>query len=229
VLNAYISQTQRLLNDEQAQFYSTSDLTQFINIGRSTLAYQSECLIANGAISTMNGQQTYGLANISPPPGGYLSAINVRSIISRVNGVSSVLEKRPWQWFTNYKLQGQTGNQTGVPTVWSMQNQGAMGFVWFWPIPNGTVNLTPEVSWVPQALTFDTDPEILGYPWTDAVPYFAAYLAYVNAQRGSDAERMMGMFNAFMKASRGGVTPEWMPSVFPALRSVPGGEGALGQ
>jgi len=229
VLTSYIQQVQRLLNDELAQFYSPSDLTQFINIARGTIAYQSECLIANGSISTVNGTQTYGLPTIAPPSGGYASAINIRSIRSIVSGVGAVLEVRPWQWFSNYYLTGTATAEAGTPTVWSQQTQGSTGAIWFWPIPNGTVAMICEGSWVPVALTTDSTPEALGYPWTDAVPYFAAYMAYLNAQRGSDATRMMNLFNAFMKASRGGATPDWLPPAFPPLRAVPGGEGNLGQ
>ena len=169
MLNAYIAQTQRLLNDEAAQFYNTSDITTFINIGRNTIATQAECLIANGSLATVNGQQTYGLASLEPPA-GLQSAINVRSIISVVAGVGNKLESRAWAWFLNYCLNGAAYSETGTPSVWSMQNQGSMGNIWFSPTPNGTVLMNVEAAWTPVALVTDSTPENLSYPWTDAVP-----------------------------------------------------------
>ena len=245
MLNAYIAQTQRLLNDEAAQFYNTSDITTFINIGRNTIATQAECLIANGSLATVNGQQTYGLASLEPPA-GLQSAINVRSIISVVAGVGNKLESRAWAWFLNYCLNGAAYSETGTPSVWSMQNQGSMGNIWFSPTPNGTVLMNVEAAWTPVALVTDSTPENLSYPWTDAVPYFAAYLGYTNAQRATDAKRMLDLFNAFVRAARIGVTPEINPTAAPNLKGMQsgfdpmasnqgqtvkpsqGGEGALG-
>ena len=220
-LNAYLAQVQRLLNDEQAQFYSTTDLTAYINIGRNTIATQSECLIANGSLATVNGTQQYGLSALTPPT-GLQSAINVRSIISVISMVMQVIPKRSWQWFTNYKLNGASTTAVGVPTVWSMQNQGSLGTLWFSPVPNGTITMNVEATWVPVALVDDTTPENLAYPWTDAVPYFAAYMALLNAQRQADASRMLGWFNGFMKAARIGVTPEWTATAFPNLKGLQG-------
>lgn len=227
MLNAYLTQTQLLLKDPNNQFYNTSNLTSWINIGRNTIATQSECLISNGSISTVNGTQSYGMAAIVPPSAGLSSAINVRSIRSVVGGQGAILEGRSWQYFLNFYLTGSNTIATGVPTLWAMQNQGSQGTIWFWAIPNGTVNMVVEASWVPVALTSDSTPEALSYPWTDAVPYFAAYLGLTYAQRTADAKRMLDLFNAFMVAARVGVTPETVPLDFP--RPKPGGEGSLAQ
>ena len=245
MLNAYISQTQRLLNDENSQYYSTSDLTTFINLGRLNIATQSECLVTSGTLSTVNGQQTYPLTSLTPPT-GLQAAVNVRNIISVISGSGFVLESRPWAYFTNYYLNGSNYSATGTPTLWSMQNLGSLGNIWFWPNPNGTVLMDVEASWVPVALVNDSTPENLAYPWTDAVPYFAAYLAYANAQRQSDSQKMLSLYNAFMRAARIGVTPEIMPPNAPGLKGLQaafdplasimggaakpssGGEGSLG-
>ncbi len=244
-LNAYLQQVQRLLNDENSQFYSISDLTVYVNLARGTIASQSECLIQNTTLTTTNATQSYALSSLTPPT-GLSAAINVRTVRSIVASVGNVLEARPWQWMVNYYLQGTNTTSTGTPTVWSMQNQGSLGTLWFWPIPNGSINLTVEATWVPIPLVNDSTVEVLAYPWTDAVPYFAAALAYLNAQRSQDAQRMMSMFNTFMKAARVGVTPEWMSPNFPGLKPIqgsidplttnlpggkpsgPGGEGQLG-
>ena len=221
MLTAYLQQTRRLLNDENAQFYSDTDLTAFINIARNTIATQSECLVSTGTLSTVNGTQSYALTTLTPPT-GLSGAVNVRSIMSVISNTYRTIPKRSWQWFTNYNLNGASTTATGIPTVWSMQNEGSMGTVWFSPVPNGVISMSVEAAWTPVALVNDSTPENLSYPWTDAVPYFACYMAYLNAQRQADSQRMLGLFNGFMKAARVGVTPEWASATFPNLKGLQG-------
>jgi hypothetical protein len=156
-----------------------------------------------------------------------------------------LLDARSWPWFNTYQLTGLNLAAVGAPTVWSQQAQGVQGSLWFSPTPNGTVALTVEAAWIPIPLVNDSTVEVLSYPWTDAVPYFAAYLAYENAQRLDDAKRMLGLFNAFMVAARIGVTPmvgapSWPPakgfqgpidaagSLLPTAKGAQSGEGGLG-
>jgi hypothetical protein len=224
-LNAYILQVQRLLNDELAQYYNPADLQVYINLARNTLASQTESLIASTTLTTTNSTQSYLIsAFVSPTALG--DPINVRSVRSIVNGVGAMLDSEPWPWFSNYYLTGLNTALMDTPTLWSMQNQGNGGNLWLWPIPNGSVTLLVEASWMPVSLVDDSTPEALSYPWTDAVPFLAAYWAYLNAQRGSDAQRMLGMFNAFVKNARVGVTPEILPVNWPALKGLQGASDA---
>jgi hypothetical protein len=57
----------------------------------------------------------------------------------------------------------------------------------------------------PQALALDTDVEALSYLWTDAVPYFAAYLALLSAQTGQrtqQAQQMFALYEQFAARAR---------------------------
>ena len=226
-LQAYIAQTQRLLNDENAQFWSVGDLQNYINIGRNTIATQSECLVANGSLSTVNGQQSYPMSSLSPPT-ALATAINARTILSQIANKLAVIPNRPWQWFVNFALNGSDVTAVAVPTLWSMQNQGSLGTIWFAPVPNGTILMEVEASWTPVPLINDTTPEALAYPWTDAVPYFAAYMALIQAQRLGDSQRMLGWFNGFMIAARTGVTPQWNPNASPSQKGVAGSIDPMG-
>ena len=227
-LTAYLQETQRLLNDPNAQFYAQSDLTVYINLARGTIATQSECLVANGTLSTVNAQQTYALSAVVSPSDALLAAVNVRSIRSVIAGIGALVNARTWPWFNTYLLTGTNFAATGTPTDWSLQNQGVLGNMWFSPTPNGSVALAVEAAWVPVPLVDDTTDEALGYPWTDAVPYFAAYLAYINAGRGSDADKMLKLFNAFVIAARVGVTPLVGGPTWPTLKGMQAGIDAAG-
>lgn len=101
-----------------------------------------------------------------------------------------------------------------------MQTLGGNGSVWFSPTPSGILTLQIEASWTPVVLVDDTTLEALSYPWTDAIPYFGAYLAYQNAQRPTDAQKMLGLYNAFINAARVGVTPQWSPTQFPNQKGI---------
>ena len=61
---------------------------------------------------------------------------------------------------------------------------------------------------IPVDLVDDTTPDAIPYPWTDAVPYYAAYICYMNSSRAADAMRMFsetqpfGQYQIFMRRAR---------------------------
>lgn len=222
MLTAYQQQVQRLLNDEAAQFYNLADLTQFINDGRNDVARQSGVLIATGGLNTVAGQNQYPVASITSSP-GYNTPISVRSISQVVAGISTVLEKRPWQWATNYWFNGANSGLTSATiTGWTQKTQGFSGNLFLYPIPNAVLSLNCEGVWFPSALQTDTDPEVIPEPWATCVPYFACYEAYQQAQRTQDADRMMTQYQGLLQAARLGVTPAWARDTFPGLKTISG-------
>ena len=54
----------------------------------------------------------------------------------------------------------------------------------------------------PIDLVDDTTAEAIPFPWTDAVPYFAAYLAFMSGRRPIEAKGMYDIYDATMKRSR---------------------------
>src|SRR5215470_4166840 len=55
-LTAYQQQTQRLLHDPNAQAYSLADITVYINIARSQIAIEGECIhvvLSGGTITNL--------------------------------------------------------------------------------------------------------------------------------------------------------------------------------
>jgi len=83
----------------------------------------------------------------------------------------------------------------------------------------------------------DTDIEAIPYLWTDAVPYFAAYLALMSAQtnmRMEQAQRYFQLYQTFVQRARQAATPavnryayEQMPDPTRANKlGLQGGAGA---
>lgn len=218
-LNGYLQQTQLLLNDETGQFYNPADLTGYINIGRADLAKKTECLIDTVRYSA--AAQTFALSALTDATAGYGAAMNVRTVSTPLSGTGRTkMEGRPWQWFQQFYLNGPTITPA-KPTVWAQQSQGEAGVVYLSPTPDTTYSLYVEATWIPIPLVDDSTAEAIPYPWTDAIPYFAAYRALLNAQRGQDAQSMWQQYNEFIMGARLGVTPQTQPLNFPGQKTLP--------
>jgi hypothetical protein len=213
-LNNYITLAQRLLNDPNAQFYAVTDLTSYINIGRGQLAAISGCLAFRVPVSVSfgSGAMAYSAIASQNAPTGCNLPVNIRSVsVQNSDGSRSRLTQRPWPYFDSYYLSGPQSTASGKPAVWSVLLEGTLGTLYFSPQTDGNYMMTVESTWEPIALQTDDDPEALPYPWTDAIPYYAAYYAYYNAQRMDDAERMLGPFEQITGISRAAVTPRLLP------------------
>lgn len=69
-----------------------------------------------------------------------------------------------------------------VPTFCSQFGQGTTGSMFFYPIPSQTYQMEWDCRCLPSDLEDDQSVEALQAPWTDAVPYFAAKLAFEELQ-----------------------------------------------
>ncbi|HXJ94212.1 MAG TPA: hypothetical protein VMT20_15295 [Terriglobia bacterium] len=199
-LTAYVQQVQRLLHDTTGQFYQYPDLTYYVNSARGQVALEGECTRALCSLATANGQQSYTLSSIGNLPSGGQYALVVRGIY--LNG--QTYEARPWEWFANLCLG--TAFSPAVP-VWAQLGSGASSSLYICPTPSVAVALQVDSVIQPIPLNTDADPELIPYPWTDAVPYYAAYLAYLDAQRTQDAQLMFELYTTFVNRARKIVTP----------------------
>ncbi len=60
---------------------------------------------------------------------------------------------------------------------------------------------------LPQDLTADESVEAIPDPWTDAVPYFATHLAFLELQNGNTARMYEDLFDKRMRQFGGYVLP----------------------
>lgn len=291
MLNAYITATQLLLHDTNANFYSVNSLTSYINTARGRVAADAQCIrvlppssaaiaspititsggtgyvaptiaisapdIITGITATATATISGGIINsvtLTNPGSGYLNP--PKFTITDVSGTGAVLtatlttylstslnqEVYPFSYLNTFAqqtagvqavhgvlsvavMQGAPGAYKPVlnniawgalqaycrsysslvsnyPYYWSQYGQGVNGSFYLYPIPSGTYPMDVDCYCLPIALINDSTVEAIPYPWTDAVPYYAAYLALLNAQRKEDA---MGMLNDYkMKMMEGG-------------------------
>jgi hypothetical protein len=215
LLTAYLTQTARLLQNPGAptSLYATGDLTSWINTARGQLAGDGECVRAYATLVVTNNTQSYNFSSISSLGTGVQGVLNVRMITLQVTGGKVMLNSWPWEYFNQYFI-SQVGAANATPTDWAQFAQGTTGSLFFSPTPNASLTANLDCVCYPIPLVDDTTVEAIPYPWTDAVPYFAAYLALLSSQtssRQAEALRMMEMYNEFKDRARRYSTPTVMP------------------
>lgn len=288
-LTSYQQQTLRLLHDPNNTYFSTTDITAYINQARVRIAGKGQCirlLLSGGTITSItgapsgsgyagtisvaitgSGQQatatgTLGagaVATVTLTNGGWgyitgttttvtatgstsgsnatLTAVIDNSLttvvgqevyqfstantlaqltagVNQVIGVISVacawganaamkpmLQPMIWSEFQAYYRSYNNGMQN-YPALWSQFGQGVNGSIYLWPLPSNVSQMDWDCYCLPIALVDDTTAEAIPVPWTDAVQYYAAHLAFYDAQRFDDAERMRKIYEEKMKENR---------------------------
>lgn len=225
MLNAYLTATQNLLQNPGAPstLYSTANLTSYINTARGQLAGEGKCIRVLGSISTVAGQRNYNFSGVSVSSvSGVAGIINIRSIQYNIAGAEGMrwINARGWTWFNFYHMNNPTPSQ-GAPNEWAQFGQGTSGSFYIDPPPDTSYTLICDATCYPVNLADDSTPEAIPYLWTDAVPYFAAYLAFLSAQspaRQNDAARMFEHFETFVQRAREYSTPDVNAYMYPQNR-----------
>lgn len=292
-LNSYLSLTRQLVNDPSSQRYTDTNLTTFINIGRSQLALKGQCVrfvfgldgivftgtfnnttsvtsvspAASAISDTITGASPWIVANVnapgipqgttisafsgttmtlsaastvsgtfsftvSPPnvtvvnqetyatptnlclTNGVLNAIGVQAVAVNWGGYGSNLYTLIWNDWMNYQAYArQYPNVSGNPWFWTRyENQN--NSVFLRPIPSLAYPMQWSCTCSVVNLTTDSTPEAIPYSYTDAIPYFAAYLAYMSSQRKEDAQNMLQIYQMFTETGRSNFMTPIIESIY---------------
>lgn len=212
ILSQYVAQVQSLLDDAAAAEYTTGNLTTFINDARVQIAGASESIRTLAAIQLTAGVQNYSYTAFAvPPPTGAAGVLALRKGRVLNGGDWQEIISREWEVFFSYQLTGSNAGRTGVPSVFAEQTPGVAGTFYVNPIPDVTYQAQFDVVAYPIPLASDVDPEIIPYPWTEAIQYFAAYLAYLSRQREADADAMFQRYQMFEMRGTQMATPTVTP------------------
>lgn len=210
----YEAATQQLIQLVWTSLIPTATLDSYINIARMQLAGDAECLRTWGTLETISGVKGYDFSAIDvSSEAGFASALTVRSIIYG----STPIDFRPFEWFRQYYWD--TGT-SGPPQRAAQNGQGSYGTLVFDPLPDNVYTLTIDVACLPIPLVDDTTYEAIPYPWTDAVPFYAAGYAMMQLQRQADAQAMFARYRELAMRGRQESTPTQLPD------NQPGGVGA---
>ena len=143
-----------------------------------------------------NGQEVYPFSNIplANYP-GFASVYLVRSVsIVYTNYRYSV----PIYAFTTYQArirQYTIASYSYVPCFGAQFGRGTNGSFYLYPPPSQTYQLEFDCSCLPTDLTDKYSVEAIPDPWTDAVAYFAAHLAYLELQNHNTARSYLALFD----------------------------------
>lgn len=221
-LDGYLSQVKSLLDDFGNVEYTTANLITYINDARVQIAGAAECIRNPALITLVAGRQAYLFStavfqNAPSANPGLAGVLDVR--MAALVGTGA-LEMRPWEWFFSYYL-AVPSPASGPPAVCAVLAPGISGTLWLSPIPNaiGSILIDGVCYPIPLVDSGGTS-EALPAPWTEAVQYYAAYLALLNAQRRADADAMWQRYLQFEMRATQMTTPTRLP------RNYPGGRAA---
>jgi hypothetical protein len=159
------------------------------------------------SLTTIPGQEVYqfttanALAQTVAGVQGIIGLLSVACAWGTNAAMKPTLTYRIWNEFQAYLRSYNSGMQN-YPTVWSQYSYGVNGSIYLWPLPSTASQMDWDCYCLPIDLVDDTTAEAIPYPWTTCIKYYAAHLAYDNAQRKEDADRMMAMYDKAVAKSR---------------------------
>ena len=210
----YLAQTQRLLQNPAASsaLYATSDLVYYINQARTYVAGDAQCVRTNGTYALAALATSFTFAAISISGTGYAEVQNINKMSVSIPGGTggTSMYSRPYPWFSQYYL-GFAVPAQGTPLEWTQQGQGTLGTGYVYPVPYTDMTLNMDLAALPSALASDSDTDVIPDQFSSAVPFFAAYLAYMSAQRTADADAMFEKYTRYKDAARKFANGEVLP------------------
>jgi hypothetical protein len=155
---------------------------------------------------------------------GIEGVLDIRQIAvqNTAGTINAAVITRPWWWVQRYYVNTGAVLASGQPKEWAQYGRGANGTFILGPAPltASWPTIIADCALLPVALTSDSTPEAIPEPWQDAVPYYAAYMALLSAQRRDDADRMFARYKDFMRRAVENSTPTRFPTNFPGGRAA---------
>lgn len=220
-LTEYSDATRRLLQNPPAptSLYSTANITEYVNIARRQLAGDSECIRYMGSLAISSGNRVYPFASINVGTAsvtGIAGVFNVRMVAYALGDGQQKVYTRAWEWFEDYHLNTPVP-ASGAPKTYAQYGQASTGSLYLDPIPDGDYTLNLDCTCYPVDLVDDTTVDAIPFPFNEAVPYFAAYMALLSTQAGfreDQADRMLQRYEEFKNRGRRYSNPSVLPYVY---------------
>lgn len=217
-LTDYLNRTKLQLQNPAgaaSKLFTDTDLTTYINLARSQLSGEGECIRNFATLPAPTGTRTLNFSSIvlAVPTAGILDVFNVRQTLVQLGGGLLILTVRPFPWFVQYHM-NKIVPTPALPTDWSQYGQGIGGSIYLDPVPDQDYVLNVDCVCQPVDLVDDTTVEAIPYPWTDVVPFYAAWYALTSANRQTDADKMMERVQLYMSKARTISTSEVVPGSF---------------
>jgi hypothetical protein len=193
-----------LTNGGWGYITGTSTTISFLDsAGVAPSVAPSITITVDNSLTTVPGQEVYqfSLANTLVTAQSLFTGIaSAEGLISVAGAWGANAAMKPmlmemiWSEFQAYYRSYNTGLQS-YPTIWSKYGQGLNGSIYLWPLPSQFAQMDWDLWCLPVTLTSSSTPEAIPYPYTTPVAYYAAYLAFKNAQRPEDAKASLDDYN----------------------------------
>src|SRR5262249_27210364 len=150
----------------------------------------------DNSASTVLNQEVYNFSTLN-------TLARLTAGVNKVAGVNTIacqwgqgsvykpmLSRKIWSEFAAY-YRINANQYVNFPSTWSLYKRGFGGSFYLFPLPGQVMSMDVDTFGSPVDLADDSTAEAIDDPWTDAVQYYAAYLAYNNSQRKADGDRML--------------------------------------
>ena len=179
VLSDYITECRRLLHDANANFYTDSELTDYINDGRTRMVRDTGCL-RTYQTSTVAANQEIVTTTSLPNGTNTLDIINLNLIWGNTRIALQYLT------FTDFNARLRYyQNYTGRPIAYSLYGQTN---IYLGPVPDQTYTIELDTIVMPTALSNASPTETIPAPYTAPVAFYACYKAKHKEQAYGEAE-----------------------------------------
>lgn len=178
-LSGYITEVRRLLHDANGNFYSDSELTDYINSARERVVRDTGCLRTLQSFTLTTNQESYSYASL-PNGSNTLDVININVYWGNSR---TPLRYLPWTDFNAQLRYWQ--NYIGLPIAFSIYGQNT---IYFGPVPDQNYVCEFDTVILPNALQSDSTVEQLRDPYTVPVAYYAAHKAKFKEQSFGESE-----------------------------------------
>jgi hypothetical protein len=184
-LTAYLLATRRLLHDSTGTYWNDAELIDYINEGRNQVVADTGCNRILQSISTIASQETYAYSALPYST----STIDVLNVTLIWGSTRTPLDYMPFTEF-NQKLRF-FSTQVSRPSVFTVYGQQ---MIRLGPVPDQIYAMEWDTVVLPQVLVNYTDQDILNFPYTSPVPYYAASKAKEKQQSNDDADRFKAQY-----------------------------------
>lgn len=167
-------------------------------------------------LATIANQEVYTYASaaaILDQTPGLAGIIGVQGISISWGATKPTLDHIDWSTMQAY-LRAQSTGTNAFPSVWAQYGQGELGSVYLWPRPATVSQMEWDCYCNVSPLVDDTSPDLIPHPWDEAVPYYAASLAFLFSQRFDDSRGMLSEFTRKGQLARLNTSPSIRPSMY---------------
>ena len=208
-LQTYLNETQRLLHDAGNQYWSVSELTDYINDARNRTVADTGCNRVLQSSTLLQGQEAYPYSGF--PQGN--STIDVLNVTVLWGNSRIVLGQMPFSEF-NPKFRTYINLQSR-PVCFARYGQSS---IYVGPIPDQTYTVELDTVCTPTALVLNTDLETgLVYPYTTPVAFYAAYKAKYKEQSYTEAAKFHEEYVSKCKEALVQTMTRSIPSLYTSL------------